>query len=92
MVRKLLVIGLIMFVIYLFVYVSGSTNQISEGTGLTANVNSSLSDIIQFRIIRDNANNSGQFTSIDNVNSAVSVCSFDIHYEKDSLGSNNQYI
>jgi hypothetical protein len=46
-----------------------------------------ISDIIQFRVLRDNANTSGKFTGADPVNATAAVTSFDTHYAKDTLGS-----
>lgn len=75
----------------IYSYVSGTTNQIVHGTGLTPSVNAGLSDIVQFRVIRDNANTSGLFSGIDPVNSIIAVKSFDVHYEKNQLGSTTEY-
>jgi hypothetical protein len=50
-----------------------------------------LSDGVEFRVIRDNANTSGLFAGTDPVNSTVRIKYFDIHIEKDSIGSNSEY-
>ena len=72
-------------------YVSWTLNQIARtSAGITPTV-WEISDIIQFRIIRDNANTSWLFTGADPVNATVSVVSFDTHFEYDSLGSNDEY-
>ena len=75
-----------------FTYTTGTLNQITHDSGLVPPANSSLSDIIEFRILRDNANTSGQFTGSDPVGATISVTSFDIHIEKDTLGSELEYI
>lgn len=67
-------------------------NQIMYTPPLTPPIGSELSDVIQTRIIRDMSNASGLFTSPDNYTGNVSVTSFDIHIELDTLGSNLQYI
>lgn len=67
-------------------------NQIIYTSPLTPPIGSELSDVIQTRIIRDMSNTSGLFTSPDNYTGNVSVTSFDIHIELDTLGSNTEYI
>lgn len=74
-----------------FTYVSGSLNQIANSAVITPQTGSTLSDIVQFRIIRDNANTSGLFAGADPVAQMVQVLAFDIHFEIDSLGSNSEY-
>jgi hypothetical protein len=46
-----------------------------------------ISDIIQFRILRDNANTSTLFSGADPVAATAAVSSFDTHIEKNTLGS-----
>jgi hypothetical protein len=46
-----------------------------------------ISDILQFRVLRDNANTSGLFAGADPVNATAAISSFDTHYAKDTLGS-----
>lgn len=75
-----------------FAYTSGTINQISfKIAGLTPPLNAGLSDIIQFRVIRDNANDSGAFSGIDTYPATVAITSVDIHTERDTLGSNSEY-
>jgi len=74
-----------------FTYVSGSINQIAYGPGIIPPTGAALSDIIEFRIIRDSQNSSGLFTSVDPIDEVVRVKSFDVHYEMDSIGSNTEY-
>jgi hypothetical protein len=75
-----------------FTYSSGSLNQIAHTVaGITPPSGANLSDGVEFRVIRDNANTSGLFAGTDPVNASVSIKYFDIHIEKDSIGSNSEY-
>ena len=74
-----------------FTYTTGTLNQITHDTGLVPPTGATLSDIIEFRILRDTTNASGQFTGSDPVGATISVTSFDCHIEKSSLGSDNEY-
>ena len=74
-----------------FTYTSGTLNQISHCGGITPPSGSSLSDIIEIRIIRDSTNSTGLFTSVDVYSGTVSIKSADIHYEIDTLGSRTEY-
>jgi len=74
-----------------FTYTSGTIHQICHDSGITPPAGSGLSDIIQFRIIRDNANTSGVFAGADPVGVTVGVISFDVHTERDALGSDGEY-
>jgi hypothetical protein len=74
-----------------FTYTSGALNQIARtASGITAS-GKNLSDIIQFRLYRDNANSSGLFAGVDPVAATVGIMSFDTHFELDTLGSRQQY-
>lgn len=78
-----------------FTYVSGTINQIAVSAAIAAPSGDdvdNISDIVQFRIYRDNANTSGLFTGSDAADSVVSVISFDIHIEIDSMGSREEYV
>lgn len=75
-----------------FTYTSGTLNQISIGLGITPPVGAGLSDVIEIRVLRDNANSSGEFTGLDLYTSAVSVTFADIHIEEDTLGSRQEYV
>jgi hypothetical protein len=75
-----------------FTYTTGTIHQIAHDSGITPPAGSSLSDIIQFRIIRDVANSSGLFAGTDPDGSVVGIISFDVHTERDKLGSNSEYI
>jgi hypothetical protein len=71
-------------------YSSGTIQQISKtASGLTV-TGGHISDVIQFRVIRDVSNSSGLFTGTDPVGAAVDVLSFDVHYEKNTLGSRTE--
>ena len=74
-----------------FTYVSGTLNQICHGAGITPPVGYSISDIIEFRVFRDNANTSTVFTGADPYTATVSVTFVDIHIEEDTLGSRTEY-
>jgi hypothetical protein len=75
-----------------FAYSSGSLNQIAHtSAGITPPSGAMLSDGVEFRVIRDNANTSGLFAGTDPVNATVSIKYFDIHIQKDSIGSNTEY-
>jgi len=74
-------------------YVSGTIHNIAKpAAGIAAPAGADLSDIIQFRILRDNANTSTVFAGADPVNATAAVLSFDVHIEKDSVGSRQEYI
>lgn len=74
-----------------FAYTSGTLNQITAFTPIIPPANSNLSDIIQFRIMRDTTNVSGLFTGADTYSTNAAGTSFDIHIEIDMLGSNSRY-
>ncbi len=71
---------------------SGSFNQIAEpATDITPPVGAVISDIIEFRVLRDNSNTSGVFAGADPVNATVQVKSFDVHFQSDTLGSRTEF-
>lgn len=74
-------------------YTSGILNQIT-GTvaGITPPVGAGLSDIVQFRLIRDTANASGLFAGVDPYTGDAQAVNFDIHVEIDSFGSHEEYV
>lgn len=75
-----------------FTYVSGSLNQICKtATSITPPGGSGISDIIQFKIIRDTTNALGLTFGADPYTGTVGVLSFDIHIELDSNGSESEY-
>lgn len=73
-------------------YTSGTIHQICETpTDITPPAGSVISDIIQFRIIRDTANSSGVFGGADTYSGVVGVLSFDLHVQINSLGSTSEF-
>lgn len=74
-----------------FTYVSGTLNQISYDTGIVPPAGYSLSDIIQFRVIRDTANASTVFAGADPYTGVASITGIDIHFEQDTIGSRTEY-
>lgn len=69
-------------------YVSGSMSQIASTLdGIAPPAESGLSDIIQFKMIRDSANASGEFVGADPYAGTVGVTSFDVHILLNTLGS-----
>lgn len=74
-----------------YTYLSGNLNQICHDGGILAPVGSGLSDEIQIRVLRDNANTSTVFASSDPVAATISIISVDVHFEQDKLGSDNEY-
>jgi hypothetical protein len=73
-----------------FDYVSGVVQIASNAAGITP-ADWEISDILQFRLIRDTGNDSGEFSGSDPYTGTVSALSFDIHYEIDSIGSFDEY-
>jgi hypothetical protein len=74
-----------------FTYSSGSIMQVCEALPIVVPAGTGLSDIVQFRIIRDNANASGLFSGADPVNATVSAFFFDLHFMTNSIGSTLEY-
>lgn len=70
-------------------YVSGTTiHQIFEtSSGIAVPAGTTVSDILQFRIIRDVTNNTGLFSATDNYPVSLKVISFDVHCVVNTLGS-----
>jgi hypothetical protein len=75
-----------------FTYVSGTLNQITGFPDITPPDEHGLSDVLQIRFLRDTGNASGLFAGADPSNTDEDAFSFDIHVEKDSLGSNEPFI
>ncbi len=76
-----------------FTYVTGTLNQIAKvETGIVAPLGDNISDIVQFRIIRDTTNALGLAYGADPYVGTVSVVQFDVHVVKDSLGSAEEYV
>ena len=74
---------------------SGNLNQITKFGSITPPSGAGLSDLLFIRIYRDVANESTEFTGAENdanVQDDVFACSFDIHFEIDSAGSDTEYV
>lgn len=74
-----------------YTYTSGTLNQIAYGAAITPPVGYNLSDILQVRVLRDNANTSTVFAGADPYTGSASVTSVDVHIEIDMLGSRSEY-
>lgn len=71
---------------------AGTINQIAHtASGIIPPALERLSDIIQFRIIRDTANGLGLLYGADPFGAVASVLSFDVHCEYDTLGSSSEF-
>lgn len=73
-----------------YTYVSGVLNQILSCAGITP-TDDKLSDILQIKVYRDNANNSGEFSGSDTYSGNAAITSFDVHIETDQTGSATQW-
>lgn len=77
----------------IFSYDSWTLHQVLDpSTGITPPAGSNVSDIIQFRLIRDNANTSWEFAGADAYTGDVQVLAFDCHIEVNSLWSRTEYV
>lgn len=74
-----------------FSYTTGSLNQIAHGSSITPPTGYGISDVIQFRILRDTGNESGVFSGTDPYSGTVSISSVDCHFEIDTEGSRGEY-
>jgi hypothetical protein len=74
-----------------FTYTSGTLNQIAYATAISVPAGTAISDIVQFRVLRDNGNTSTLFSGADPYTTAVGVTAFDIHFQINSLGSTDEY-
>jgi hypothetical protein len=72
-----------------FAYTTGTINQISYGDGIAGN---GLSSVIQMRVLRDTNNDSTEFSTTDSYSQTANITFIDIHVEKDTEGSRQQYI
>ncbi len=75
-----------------FTYSSGTIHQICDTADITPPTNSTISDIVQFKIFRDNDNDSTVFTSSDLYTGSVAMLAFDVHVQINSLGSTDEYV
>ena len=74
-----------------FTYTSGTLNQISAFSSITPGSYGEVSDILQFRITRDCANESNLFLGSDAGLGTQYATSFDIHKRVDTIGSRTEY-
>jgi hypothetical protein len=75
-----------------FTYTAGTILQVAKtASGITPPAGSGISDIIQFRVMRDHDNASTLFGGQDPYTDTVGVVSFDVHYAVDSFGSDEEY-
>jgi hypothetical protein len=76
-----------------FTYINGTLNQISYSDPIPVPSGSIISDVVQFKISRDNAPNSAVFSGVaDPYTATVAMTNFDVHFMIDSLGSDDEYI
>lgn len=67
-------------------------HQICEtASDITPPEGSTVSDIIQFRIIRNTNNTGGLHTGSDPYSGTVAIIAFDVHYQINSIGSTDEY-
>lgn len=72
---------------------SGTTkNNIAHSAAINPPAGSGLSDIVQFRIMRDTDNDSGLFVGADPYSGPVGVLAFDVHFVINSMGSTEEYV
>jgi len=76
-----------------FAYSAGTLHQISLWAAIAVPGGSTLSDIVQFRIMRDTDNDSGLFGTpgTDPLSGNASALMFDVHFQINSLGSTDEY-
>lgn len=75
-----------------YAYTSGTINQITSfGTITPPEGYGEVSDIVQFKIIRDTANDSEVFDGVDTYTGDAEAVSFDVHIEVDMMGSRERY-
>lgn len=66
-------------------------SQITPFATITPSSNEGLSAILQVKLKRDSSNTSAKFASTDPYGASAFAASFDIHYERDSMGSDSEY-
>jgi len=71
---------------------TAGTAQITDFVALDPTTNEGLSSILQVKIKRDSSNASGKFASTDPYGASAFAMSFDVHYERDSMGSDQVYV
>jgi hypothetical protein len=73
------------------VWSTGTLNQITKFGGIAAPTGDGISDIVQFRLIRDVDNDSGEFDDVETSPVDQDAVNFDIHIEVDTIGSRSEY-
>jgi len=66
--------------------------QITDFVPITPSSDEGLSAILQVKLKRDSSNTSAKFASTDPYGASAFAQSFDIHYERDSMGSRQAYV
>jgi hypothetical protein len=74
------------------VWSSGTINQITKFGGIAAPEGDGISDIVQFRLIRDVDNDSTEFGDEETSPVDQDAVNFDIHIEVDTIGSREEYV
>jgi hypothetical protein len=74
-----------------FTWCSATLHQITSFKPIKPPSTSNLSDIVQFKIMRDVGNVSGLFGSADGLGGNAKAVMFDVHFQKNSLGSTDEY-
>ncbi len=74
-----------------FSYSAGTLNQIAIFAAIAPPSGAGLSDIVQFRILRDTNNDSGLFAGKDSLAGNAVAMMFDVHFMISSLGSTDEY-
>lgn len=72
-------------------YTAGIVHQIAEAQDITPPTGSAISDIVQFRIIRDVSNKFALWNGTDSCATAAGMLGFDVHIQMNSLGSKLEY-
>ncbi len=75
-----------------YTYTSWELNQITHNDWLVPPTGAWLSDVVEFRLYRDTANASWLFAWADPHTETARVTFFDVHFERDTLWSNEEYI
>jgi len=76
----------------LHTYTSGTLNQMTYGAPIPAPANVGLSDILEIRIVRDNANASGVFVGANTYTASAGVTSIDFHIKENTTGSRQEFV
>jgi hypothetical protein len=74
-----------------YTWTTGQLNQITAFPAITPTSDGGISDILQVKLIRDSANQTSKFASTDAYGAPVNATAFDLHWERDTLGSRTEY-